>query len=69
MINNEIIENNQPIDHIENDQPKENNKIILEYKKRMLFWNNPVEFVNNMYGSHPDDDDGGPDYFKDVFSK
>lgn len=43
---------------------------IKEYKKRMLIWNNPVEFVNNMYGSHPDDsgdDDDRPDYFKEVF--
>ncbi len=43
---------------------------IKEFKKRMLIWNNPVEFVNNMYGSHPDDsgdDNGGPDYFKEVF--
>ncbi len=43
---------------------------IIEYKKRMLAWANPVEFVNNMYGSHPDDDDDdGPDYFQKVFSE
>ena len=40
---------------------------VLKFKKRMLEWNNPVEFVNNMYGSHPDD--GNNDYFKTVYSK
>jgi len=38
-----------------------------ELKKRMLEWNNPVEFVNNMYGCHPDDNNS--DYFKVVFTK
>jgi hypothetical protein len=36
------------------------------FKERMLKWNNPVEFVNNMYGSHPDDD---REYFDHVFGK
>ena len=40
---------------------------VLKFKKRMLQWSNPVEYVNNMYGSHPDDDGG--EYFKVVFSK
>ncbi len=47
-----------------------------EFKKRMLNWTNPVEFVNNMYGSHPADgegddggDGGGGEYFKTVFGK
>jgi hypothetical protein len=60
------------MDKIENKE--EEQKIIIcdkiqEYKKRMLIWNNPVEFVNNMYGSHPDDngDDDRPDYFKKIF--
>jgi len=35
------------------------------FKKRMLAWENPVEFVNNMYGSHPGDD--GNEYFEQVF--
>jgi hypothetical protein len=53
---------------------------VLKYKKRMLEWSNPVEYVNNMYGCHPDedgddedgdgdrngDDDGG--YFSVVFA-
>lgn len=39
---------------------------VLEFKKRMLAWPNPVEFVNNMYGCHPDG--GGNEYFKEVFS-
>jgi hypothetical protein len=35
-------------------------------KRRMLDWANPVEYVNNMYGCHPDNDD--TDYFKVVFA-
>ncbi len=35
------------------------------FKRRMLLWANPVEYVNNMYGCHPDDDDS--DYFKTVY--
>ena len=38
---------------------------VLKFKKRMLAWDNPVEFVNNMYGCHPDED--GNEYFKEVF--
>ncbi len=38
---------------------------VLKFKKRMLAWGNPVEFVNNMYGCHPDGD--GNEYFKKVF--
>ena len=40
---------------------------VLKFKKRMLEWPNPVEYVNNMYGCHPDDD--GNEYFKKVFAK
>ncbi len=40
---------------------------FLKFKKRMLAWGNPVEFVNNMYGCHPDDD--GNEYFKEVFGR
>ena len=40
---------------------------IREFKKRMLAWRNPVEFVNNMYGCHPGDE--GQEYFRDVFRK
>lgn len=36
------------------------------FKRRMLQWNNPVEYVNNMYGCHPDD---GKEYFSYVFKK
>lgn len=39
---------------------------VLSFKKRMLQWPNPVEYVNNMYGCHPDDGDN--DYFQEVFS-
>jgi len=40
---------------------------VLTFKKRMLEWPNPVEYVNNMYGCHPDDDDN--EYFKVIFAK
>lgn len=40
---------------------------VLKFKKRMLEWGNPVEFVNNMYGCHPDDE--GNEYFKKVFKR
>ena len=43
------------------------NMEVLKFKKRMLEWPNPVEYVNNMYGCHPDDD--GNEYFKKVFAK
>lgn len=39
----------------------------LAFKKRMLQWLNPVEYVNNMYGCHPGDDD--TEYFDVVFKK
>ena len=41
--------------------------VVLKFKKRMLEWPNPVEYVNNMYGCHPDDD--GNEYFEKVFAK
>lgn len=40
---------------------------VIKFKKRMLQWPNPVEYVNNMYGCHPDSDDS--EYFEVVFSK
>ena len=40
---------------------------VLEFKKHMLQWPNPVEYVNNMYGCHPGDKN--TDYFKTVFGK
>jgi len=38
------------------------------FKERMLKWNNPVEFVNNMYGAHPDDEDDR-EYFEFVYKR
>jgi hypothetical protein len=38
-----------------------------EFKRRMLAWPNPVEYVNNMYACHPGD--GSTEYFKAVFGK
>lgn len=40
---------------------------VIRFKKRMLEWPNPVEYVNNMYGCHPDGIDN--EYFKVVFAK
>lgn len=40
---------------------------VLKFKKRMLQWPNPVEYVNNMYGCHPDNDDN--EYFQVIFAK
>ena len=40
---------------------------VNKYKARMLSYANPVEFVNNMYGCHPDNEGG--DYFQTVFGE
>ena len=53
--------------NLKQDHRAESALRVEEFKKRMLAWSNPVEFVNNMYGSHPDDD--GTEYFKRVFGK
>ncbi len=37
------------------------------FRRRMLAWSNPVEYVNNMYGCHPGQT--GRDYFAEVFGK
>ena len=42
---------------------------VARFKKRMLEWSNPVEYVNNMYGCHPGDDDDDYEYFRKVFAK
>ena len=47
------------------EQDSESN--VLKFKERMLKWANPVEFVNNMYGCHPDDKSN--DYFKTIFAE
>lgn len=40
---------------------------VERFKRRMLDWDNPVEYVNNMYGSHPDH--SGSEYFETVFGR
>ena len=45
----------------------EPNSDVDEFKRRMLEWPNPVEYVNNMYGCHPLDKN--TEYFKVVFDK
>ena len=52
---------------LDNETIKEDE--VLKYKKRMLEWPNPVEYVNNMYGCHPDDNEKENEYFKVIFSK
>lgn len=46
--------------------PKQRER-VEKYKARMLSYANPVEFVNNMYGCHPDDEGGN--YFQTVFGE
>ena len=41
--------------------------VVQTFKRRMLDWPNPVEYVNNMYGCHPADN-SGDDYFQVVFA-
>lgn len=45
---------------------KQMEKVQL-FKSRMLQYENPVEFVNNMYGCHPDG--GDRDYFNTIYGK
>jgi hypothetical protein len=45
---------------------KEQELRVQLFKKRMLEWENPVEYVNNMYGCHPGED--GTDYFEKIYS-
>lgn len=52
----------------QNKLERETSKAVLEAKRRMLEWDNPVEYVNNMYGCHPGDD-GDREYFSYVFGK
>lgn len=40
---------------------------VIKAKKRMLEWDNPVEYVNNMYGCHPDDK--GNEYFQTIYGE
>lgn len=42
---------------------------VDEFKRRMLLWDNPVEFVNNMYASHPGPGELPVDYFEEVFGE
>ena len=51
----------------EQDRDDAANEKVFKFKKRMLEWPNPVEYVNNMYGCHPDDEDN--EYFKVIFAK
>lgn len=47
------------------DRPKPTDAEV--FRRRMLLWPNPVEYVNNMYGCHPGDKN--TDYFQAVFKK
>lgn len=61
-LTSQVVEDDKPCDHESVDKDD-----VLTFKKRMLEWPNPVEYVNNMYGCHPDDDDN--EYFKVIFAK
>ena len=37
------------------------------YKRRMLVWDSPVEYVNNMYGCHPNE--AKMEYFDTIYGK
>ncbi|MFA5021619.1 MAG: hypothetical protein WC508_00865 [Patescibacteria group bacterium] len=49
-----------------NQKPDQNEAAEI-FKRRMLEWLNPVEFVNNMYGCHPGDGQGSG-YFACIFA-
>jgi len=44
---------------------KKNLGKALVFKKRLMVYQNPVEFVNNMYGCHPNDLAGT--YFQAIY--
>jgi hypothetical protein len=60
--NTSIMSDRKPCD-LEDASPND----VIIFKKRMLKWPNPVEYVNNMYGCHPDNNDN--EYFKVIFTK
>ena len=39
---------------------------VLQFKLRILIWDSPVEYINNMYGSHPDTK--GEEYFTKIYA-
>lgn len=45
--------------------PRKNLEKAQEFKRRLLAHRNPVEFVNNMYGCHPND--AGGTYFQVIY--
>ena len=47
--------------------PQKKLNIAQAFKKRLLEYKNPVEFVNNMYGCHPDGN--GNNYFQIIYHK
>jgi len=59
----------QEIEQIAQESSNKASDDVLEFRKRMLEWSNPVEYVNNMYGCHPGDDDDDNEYFKVIYQK
>jgi hypothetical protein len=53
------------ISNIKKNEIALNESVVKKFKRRMLEWPNPVEYVNNMYGCHPEDDN--MEYFQKVF--
>jgi hypothetical protein len=40
---------------------------VQTYKRRMLVWDSPVEYVNNMYGCHPNE--AKKEYFDVIYGE
>ena len=49
-----------------NETPSHQSKVAV-FKKRMLTWDSPVEYVNNMYGCHPNE--AKEEYFDKIYER
>ena len=47
--------------------PQDKLEMAQAFKNKLLEYQNPVEFVNNMYGCHPDE--VGGNYFQTVYQR
>ena len=54
-------------DHDEPSTGQHDHTFAEQSRRRMLQWPNPVEYVNNMYGCHPGEED--TEYFRKVFGE
>jgi hypothetical protein len=60
------LEKDQLSEHVSSDVEESR---VDQVKRRMLLWDNPVEFVNNMYSCHPGPGEDSVDYFEEVFGE